>query len=271
MFLKKENIICGGVVKDGYLEGYSEIINSKTIISFEYTCGRFYVKCDYDNDKIHVISDGGYSNERDGNYFKLDYKIDNDEIFKELQKIVEKNNISENNGYEHETAGLPPGLGDTIKIEYENGERIYKYSNQRETISEEAQKDIYNLFHKYAKKENLDFNSDGSNVKLYDDADKDFIQGKWKGKHFGDEIEVEFNDNHIKILVNNELTDDTDYIIYEGNIRPNKLKEGKQSANNKNDYEEFIGVSSIRKKNEIMLVAYFTKNSYSTADLIKQK
>ena len=93
---------------------------------------------------------------------------------------------------------------------------------------------------------------------LYDDATVEFLQGSWKGTHFGDTILVEFIDNNIKIFVNDKLSDDTKYIINEGSIKEETNK-------------EFSGISSIRKKNDILLTAYFVGDSYSTCDLLKQK
>ena len=96
------------------------------------------------------------------------------------------------------------------------------------------------------------------NVMLYDDATVEFLQGFWKGTHFGDTILVEFIDNNIKIFVNDKLSDDTKYIIDEGSIKEETNK-------------EFSGISSLRKKNDILLTAYFLGDSYSTCDLLKQK
>ena len=45
----------------------------------------------------------------------------------------------------------------------------------------------------FVKKYGYDFTSEGSNVKLFDDPDEEYVQGTWKGKHFGDDIEVTFN------------------------------------------------------------------------------
>ena len=90
-------------------------------------------------------------------------------------------------------------------------------------------------------------------------------------RHFGREILAEFEGSHVRIYVDGKPTDDTEYIIYDGNIRPNKLKEGVAEPKSEHDYVEFEGCSCMRKKNKICLTAYFMKESYSTCDLITQK
>ena len=266
-----ENVeIDGGVVKDHILKGYSENIKSKEINFFEYQGYGFHIICEKNENTIHIYAKGGTSINRDGKYFNLDYNTKNQNLLNELQKTVEKYNISKNNGYEHEVAGLPEGLGDKISIKYESGEKIWKYSNQSPNLSEEASNAIYKIFQKDSKDNNLDFTSEGSNTSLYNDATKEYVQGTWKGTHFGKEYKIIFNENNIKIYEDNILTDDIEYTIIEGNIVPNKLKEGIVTPKDRYDYEEFKTISTINKKNDFTIVAYFMKDSYSTCDLLKQ-
>ena len=266
-----EDIIFDGGEKEYHLDGYNEKIKSKEIIFFEYKTGEYELKCELNHHHLKIYSTGGYSNNRDGSYFKLDYQTEDLSFLDKLQAIIEKYNIYNNNGYCQVVSGLDPIYGDSINVIYKTNEKIYKSSNQIHLVEEKASEEIYKLFLKEAKKNNYDFNSEKSNVKLYDDAEVEFLQGSWKGKHFGDIIKVEFKENHIKIYVNDKLTDDTEYIIINGCIKKNQLKKEKKEFINENNYEEFEGVSSLRKKNDIMLVAYFTKESYSTADLLKEK
>lgn len=272
LFKKKINpeVICGGVVKDYYMDGYNNEIKSNNIVSFEYTCGDYNLKCSIEDNSLHVLSSGGYSNQRDGKYFKLDYTTSDMSILKEIDKIIKDNELSKGNGYVHETAGLPPGLGDTLDVIYDSDEKIYKTSNQCPNVNEDIAKLFYDLFHKSAKDNNLDFNSEGSNVQLYDDADEDYLQDTWTGTHFGDNIKVEFNKNNIKIYVNDELKDDCEYVICEGWVRLNKLKEGVEEAKDHYSYEEFESCSGIRKKNDILIVMYFSKPGYSTCELLRE-
>ena len=261
--------VLDGESHDERLAGYHEKINSTNIVSFTYTNPNYYVECKLDNNKIHIIANGGNSNERDGSSFKLDYTSDDNNLLKQLQQIVDKYNISKDNGRITKVDGLPAGLGDTISIIYDSGEKIYKSSNQYLTITEDAITEIYNAFRKNAQDNGYDFTTEKSNQDVYNDATEEYLQGTWKGKHFGDDIKVVIKDKNIKIYCNDNLTDDINYVIINGSIKPNKLKKDVTEAKDENDYEEFNGVSSLRKKNDISLVAYFTKESYSTCDLVK--
>lgn len=270
---KKEhnNMIDGGVVKDRYLKGYNEKINSKDIIFFEYSSSDLYVLCEKKDDSLHIISKGENFSEKDNSYFKLDYTVDDISYLNILQKIVEDYNISKDNGHEHEVSGLPAGLGDYISVNYESNEKIWKYSNQHKTIKEDAIKAIYDAFHDFALKNNYDFTTDKSNVVIYDDATIEYLQGTWEGKHFGKKYKVIFKDNNVKIYEDDKLTDDTFYKVIKGKIVVDKLKDGISEGKDKNDYEEFSVISTFSKKNDFSLVAYFMKESYSTCELLKQK
>lgn len=261
--------IDGGVIKNHKLPGYEDKIKSKDIVTFEYT-GDYYVLCEKKNNKLHIVSKGGDVSKRDGTAFKLDYETDNLSFLKTLQKIVEDYEISKNNGYEYEVSGLPSGLGDTIKVVYENKEKIWKYNNQQKTISNKAIDTIYEVFKNEAVKNNYDFTTDKSN-QVYDDATTDYVQGTWIGEHFGTNYKVVFSSNNIKIYENGKLTDDVTYRIIDGSIVVDKLKKGITEGTSKNDYEEFSTISIMKKKNSFTLTAYFMKESYSTCDLLKQK
>lgn len=251
---------------EGRIEDCKEKIESTNILSFYYTCGDycshtgygFSFTCKLEDNKLHITSNGGNYNKRDGSLFRLNYSTDDLDFLNRLNDLIVKYQLSLNNGSTTHVDGLPAGIGDNIHVEYDSGEKIYKYSNQEPTISNEARVAIYDIFHELAISNGYDFNSKKSNVILYDDATVEFLQGSWKGTHFGDTILVEFIDNNIKIFVNDKLSDDTKYIICEGSIKEETNK-------------EFSGISSIRKKNEILLTAYFVGNSYSTCDLLKQK
>lgn len=94
------------------------------------------------------------------------------------------------------------------------------------------------------------------------------MQGTWKGKHFVKEIEATFINNLVTIKVNENITDENiEYIIKDGFVQKNKLEEGKDGSRH-SDYEDFEGVSSFAKKNWFTMTGYFTKESYSTCDLM---
>ena len=265
---KYEEAICGGR-REYMIDGYGDKILSEEITLFSYECNDYKVECKKENDQIRIIASGGTSNKRDGTNFKLDYETNEETILKELQKIVKKYHLSKNNGHYEEVGGLPPGCGDKLEIEYRSKEKIYKYSNQTPHLSDEAQQEVYKVFLEDAKKNELDFTTAKSNVQIYDDADVDYLQGTWKGKHFGKEFKVVIEENHIEIYCDGEKTDDTEYTIINGNVRKNQLKEGKEGKD-EYDYEEFSEISAMKKKNSFTLVAYFMKNGYSTDDLLRQ-
>ena len=270
--------ICGGKVEQR-MEGYDEVINSSNITSFSYVCGDycnhnnfgFSLYCKIEDNKLCVTSCGGNYRNRDGTYFRLKYYLDDFSFLKRLNDLIVKKELSRNNGYTYYGYGLPAGLGDTLNVEYDSGEKLYKSSNQGPIISDDARSAIYDLFHELAIENGLDFNSEKSTERLYDDADVDFLQGAWEGTHFGSKVRVEFTGNNIKIYIDGKLTDDTEFNIFEGNIRENKLVEENPEKITEHSYKDFEGISCIRKKNEILLTAYFMKNSYSTCDLLRQK
>lgn len=260
-----------GARTERILPGYSDIINSNNIKEFIYMHPNFYLESKIEGNRLHIISNGGNIGARDGSGFKLDYYVEDTSFMNKLQEIVIKYNISRGNGHEIHGNGLPTGYGDTITVIYDSGEKIYKYSNQSFNLTDRAQEAIYDAFHELANNHGYDFNTKGSNVEIYDDATKDFLQGTWTGKHFGDEYKVIINDEQIKVYCNNKLIDDTNYIIIDGIIKTNTIKSGVSKPKNEYDYEEFKSFSSLRKKNDISLVAYFTKNTYSTMELLIQK
>ena len=258
---------CGGR-HESFMEGYSEEIKSKDIIKFEYSGIEAYVDAEVEENKLLVVARGGYSSNRDGKYFKIRLETDDFSLLKDLQDVIDKHSISRGNGHCVHVDGLPSGIGDRVSVEYKSGEKIYKESNQSLTISFDAADAIYDTFKKYVQKHGLDFTSAGSNQQLYDDADEEYLQGTWNGKHFGREVSVTFNGNHATITVDGKVTDDVDYTIFEGTIITNKLKEGVEKPSSYYDYEAFNGVSNFKKKNWFTIVGYFLQDSYSTCDLM---
>ena len=262
------NVNACGCKHESTLEGYNDVINSKDIIKFEYSGNGYSLYAEKKDNLLFISANGGEKSRRDGTYFVIRYECDDLSLLGELQTIIDSYNVSSSNGYCVHVDGLPGGLGDRVIIEYESGEKIYKCSNQSLTIRFEAANAFYDAFHKYVVKHDLDFTSEGSNVKLYDDADIEYLQGTWNGKHFGREISVTFDNNNLKISVDGKLVDDCEYIICEGAVVKNKLKDEIKTPTSYSDYEYFNGVSIMRKKNYFTLTAYFLENSYSTCDLM---
>ena len=262
------NMVCGGR-HESKIEGCNDNILSKDIINFEYNGRGFYLYAEkIENNKIKVVASGGNTQKRDGTYFRIVFESDDLELLNNIQKDIETYNVSIGNGNCVYVDGLPAGIGDRISVTYENGEKIYKTSNQFPTITDEAAKALYNTFKDYVVKHKMDFTSAGSNVQLYDDADEEYLQGTWNSKHFGDEISATFENYHIIITVNGNGTDDTEYTIFEGNVVKNKLKEGITEAKSYHDFEYFNGVSMFVKKNWFTMTGYFMQNSYSTSDFM---
>ncbi len=268
-FINNEQPICGGR-HESIMDGCPKEIKSKNIVYFYYCKdGDYCVSAKKENGKVHITCNGGGKyNRRDGSLFSIKLDIKDDSIFKDIQSIIDKNNDILDNGRCTHVDGLPPGLGGTINVEYDSGEKLYKVSNQFPIISDESTKEYYDLFHKLVKKEGLDFTTKGSNIKLFDDADNEFVQGTWKGKHFGSDIEVTFTDNKVTIKVDGKETDkDIEFNIFQGTVTQNKLKEGRENPTDYHDYEFFNGVSCFMKKNYFTMTGYFLGNSYSTCDL----
>ena len=247
-----------------------KVIESDELISFSYADRKISCSCQLCDDGLYVSANGGNSSRRDGTRFCVRYRSCTDFLLGKLNSIIKSHELARNNGYHCTVDGLPNGCGDYIKAEYKSGEMLYMNSNQTPTVGYPADDEIYDAFHDDALKNGLDFNTAGSNVQLYDDADRDYLQGKWKGKHFGREIVAVFTGVTVKIFVDGKMTDNCEYIIYQGSVRTTRLKEGRTKAETDYDYEEFEGCSFMRKKNHFTMTCYFMKESYSTCDLYKQ-
>ncbi len=263
-----KNFIDGGRYEE-YLKECSEDIKSKDITMFSYEGNNCQLYAKKEGNVLNIkCSGGGQYNQRDGSLFSIKYETNDLSILKILQEIIDEYHETRQNGYCLTVDGLPPGIGDTLNVEYKSGEKIYKTSNQFPVVTLDAFKKFYDIFHEYVKKEGYDFNTKGSNVKLFDDADEEYLQGTWKGKHFGEKIEVTFNKNRVTIKVNDKVVDDNvEYVICDGLVRKNKVKEGIEKATSRYDYEEFDAISSISKHNYFTLDAYFCKKSYSKCEL----
>ena len=259
---------CGGR-HESQIDDCNEVIQSKNIVSFSYVGTDYNVFAKKEGNMTHIFATGGGKyNKRDGSYFIIKYDTEDDSIFTALQEIIDKNHETHGNGHCVNVDGLPAGIGDTLNVIYDTGEKIYKYSNQCITVNPESVKDFYEVFHSFVKKDGYEFNSSGSNVKLYDDADEEYVQGTWRGKHFGDDIEVTFNEKFVTIKVNDKITDENvEYIIVEGFIQKNTLRDGKDGTS-KYDYDDFNGVQCFSKKNWFTMTGYFHVNSSSSCDLM---
>ena len=257
--------MCGGK-HEGRLDGYKDEIESKDLTIFEYYNTKFHMHCELKDDRLYLSSTGGYSTNRDGKYFIVRFDTDDLDLLPKLQDIIDKYQLYKNNGYTCHVDGIPE-CGDYFSAEYKSGEKIYHVSNQFPTVGGEAQQDIFNTFHRFVHKHGFDFTSEGSNVQLYDDADVDYVQGTWTGKHFGREIVATFDKDHVTITVDGKETDNCKYTIYEGHVITDKLIDPNKEVTDYHDYEYFNGVSIFSKKNYFTMTAYFMGDSYSTCDM----
>ena len=257
----------GGGRQEGQMDGYSTEIKSKDIIMFSYVGSDFSVLAKRVDDGVHISCNGGGKyNRRDGSLYSIVYDTKDDSIFKSLQDVIDQYQETRGNGYCVYVAGLPAGIGDILNVEYASGEKIYKSSNQNPTVSYDAVQAFHSIFHDFVVKDGYDFNTAGSNVKLFDDADEEFLQGTWKGTHFGREVVATFTGKNVTISVDGEVTDDNvPYTIFQGSVKKDQLKEGKQSAEQAYDYEDFQGITSLSKHNWFTLDAYFYQNGSSSS------
>lgn len=260
--------ICGGR-HESQMEGYTEEIKSKNIKSFTYIGPDFSLNAKKENEKLLIFcSGGGKYNKRDGSLFSIKYETNDFNILNLLQEVIDKNNETRGNGHCVQVDGLPAGIGDLLNIEYESGEKIYKTSNQSLTVNPDSATKFYNIFHEFVLKDGYDFNTAGSNVKLFDDADEEYLQGTWKGTHFGDEIEVTFNKNKVTISIAGNITDENvEYTVFEGSVVRNILKDETKPPSSYHDYEFFEGISTFSKMNWFTITAYFIKESSSSCSL----
>ncbi len=288
---REDRPVCGGH-HQYYLKDHPNVINSENIVSFTFDThgvsefeGGYVGELDEKNKnflypvmyvsaikqpdgRIAVEARGtGRYQQRDGKTFHVKYTVEDDGLMAELQKVVRRYNLSQNNGFVNHTDGIPSGDGDTLSVKYDSEERIYINDNVQRAIPEDPANEIYEIFLASAHKQGLAFSTAGSNVKIYDDPDEEMLQGTWTGKHFGAECICEFTGNHVKIYYDGRLTDDTDYVIVEGRIKPDRKR-----ADNPDRYDDFNTFTSITKANNFTLTGHvYRNNSSSTVSLNKKK
>lgn len=268
---------------DSKIAGLRDTIESHEVISFRYdaesamnmliqpelSADAFRVSCERVSEgRVHIKASGGSSSgRRDGTKFLLDYEADEDGFLAELDALIREYRLSENNGQVTHVNGLPP-YGDSLSVDYAGGERIYRSNNQARNLSAAASDAIYEAFRTFTRKNGYDFTTAGSNVPVYNDADEAFLQGTWSGKHFGREVQAVFTGNHVQIWYDGKLTDDTDYVIIEGNVLPNCLRSDAADAYYPADaYERFHGVDMFCKYLDTGLTGYVYDGASSSFTL----
>lgn len=153
---KKQNSddIDGGVVKRYYAD-VPKVIESTEIVEFH--CEISLIAAAETDELGHrvykldaVVNDGEVTvkydwYERQGKRDKGEYKEDVDFMVR-LQEIVATHDFAKHNGYYHTVSGLPDMYGESLKIVYASGERIYVHDNQSGFLSFEAEKALVMLF-----------------------------------------------------------------------------------------------------------------------------
>lgn len=254
MQLGLQNPICGG--KSEYFgDSNATLPVSEHIIKFNYSKKGYNLSLTEKGHGIYqFVANGGNTDfGRDGSKFAVSYECNDDRLLKRLLLIIKQQELYKNNHYYCEVGGLPAGLGDSLFIEYDSGETISRYSNQMCQLSDSQAKAVYDAFREDAVRRGFDFNTEGSNQVLYDDATEEYLQGTWKGKWFGREIVAEFSKSHVTISFDGEITDDTDYVIFEGRVTPDRIKVEKLS-NGKPWYDNFnCDCTGLYKKNDFTI------------------
>ncbi|WP_157617830.1 hypothetical protein [Succinimonas amylolytica] len=275
----------------------SSDIKSETIVHFEYNSfpgpgfivpevslearpdsesepfPNFYVLFDRTpSGAVRVVARGGNNTgHRDGSRFVVRYEISDDGLPRELQTIVRKHNLSRDNGHVSHTDGLPTGDGSILSVRYDSGEAIYRGNNVFPLLDDAATREIYQAFRRAARRQGYDFTTAGSSEPVYDDPTVEMLQGIWKGKHFGRECVAEITGQHIRIFYDGELADDTDYVIFEGMVKPNRLAKNSSPDDKYPRYDNFRAFTSISKKNGFTIVGHVFRNgSSSSVELFRQ-
>ena len=281
-----------GSMHESQIQGLREEIASGEVISFEYS-GRgtdrsaprrqgfpphpgsdFMVSAKrLPSGSLAVESSGGNYAARDNSAFRLKYETEDRGFMAELAELVRRHRIGRGNGRVVHVNGLPAGLGDTISVRYAGGERIYKSSNQTMTIAPEAADEIYDAFRRLAERSGRGFTTAQSTETIYDDPTPDFLQGAWRGKHFGRECRAVFSGRRIVITYDGTVADDTGYVIANGAVVPDRLRAKPVGDREQDRYETFGGdIISFSKANDFTIVAHFYRNrSSSSCRLLRER
>jgi len=219
-----------------------------------------------DSGIIRVAARGGNNtSHRDGSQFRVEYEVPDDGLPADLQEIVRKHSLSRDNGHVSHTDGLPTGDGSILSVRYDSGEAIYRGNNVFPLLDEAATREIYQAFRRSARRQGYDFTTAGSSEPVYDDPTEEMLQGIWKGKHFGRECIAEITGSHIRIYYDGKLADDTDYVIFEGMIKPNRLARGSSPDDRYPRYENFNAFTGISKMNGFTIVGHVFRNGASSS------
>ena len=105
------------------------------------------------------------------------------EFMNDLQKIVKKHNLVQNNGLSYCVSGLPDQFGAVLEVEYESGERIYASNNQDNFLSIAAMEALDELFRKQFETTNTMFKDDEFPKVLDVTVSKQFFMENINGRY----------------------------------------------------------------------------------------
>ena len=243
---------------------------SDKIVSLSFSAHGCFLSCEkLSEGGVRITASGGNFSARDGTAFQLNFITYDAGFLDSLQKVITEHRLYSSNGFSEYVPGLSGELGDSFAAKYESGEEIHTSSNRTATVPDEAAKSFYALFRSEAQNCGFDFTTAGSNVKIYDDADEEYLQGTWRGKHFGWDCSAVFEGNRIKFFYDGMLTDDEEYVVVDGEVCRNLPAPGVTEPKKPKDYAPFCGFSTIKKKNGFTITAYFKKGTYSTGTLLR--
>ena len=209
--------------------------------------------------RIRASGGGPATGHRDGSAFFVEFTTPDRGYTAKLQELIQKHGMIADNGHYSHTAGLPSGDGDQLRVIYDSGEQIGKGSNNSRILSRQAALDVFALFREITREAGHDFTTEGSTRALYDDPTTEWLQGIWEGHHFGTPCQVRFAGRHVQITYGGSLTDDTDYVIVDGWVRPDT------PSARKGGHAVFSALTGMSKKNSFTLNAGVYRNGASSS------
>lgn len=246
---------------------FASLPKSEYITDFLYERDDYSLQLREEKEGLYAVTaEGGNPYERDGTKFIVSYNCADTRLLKNLNKIIKEQKLYLDNNHVIHVNGLPPKLGDTLSVSYDSGERIYRSSNQSLMLSDEQAACVYNAFLRDAKRMGFDFSTAGSSQPIYDDATEEYLQGTWKGTHFGTDVVAVFTGKHVTITYGGKLTDDTDYVIIEGSVKPDRTYE----SHGRTYYAGFNSCTAFHKNTASMITAsVYREGASSSFQMIK--
>lgn len=127
-------------------KGYPKTIKSEEITEFTWEFNNMNPITPYTNAKVSVkvADDGSINCAVTGLTYIEDIDISftgDSQLLKDLDKAIKNNKLPEKNGTGGKTAGLPPDIGENIKVKYKSDEELYISDNSRDVTSDGFKED----------------------------------------------------------------------------------------------------------------------------------